>query len=135
MIVNTCDLKYDEEEDKDNFYYIDKTNLISPHPLNFELKSLVIKNNINNFMIFDIMFLTYSGDHILCDSKPMIFKEDKTRIDYDEHNSEHFIGIVDDDNYSVKFNFNINQNENYYALMRTELRVSKKYIENIFKKF
>ena len=38
LIVNTCDLKYDEEEDKDNFYYIDKTNLISPHPLNFELK-------------------------------------------------------------------------------------------------
>ena len=135
LIVNTCDLKYDEEEDKDNFYYIDKTKLISPHPLNFELKSLVIKNNINNFMIFDIMFLTYSGDHILCDSKPMIFKEDKTRIDYDEHNSEHFIGIVDNDNYNVKFNFNINQNENYYALMRTELRVSKKYIENIFKKF
>ena len=135
LIVNTCDLKYDEEEDKNNFYYIDKSNLVSQHPINFDLKSLVIKNNINNFMIFDIMFLTYNGDHILCDSKPIILKLDKTRIDYDEFNSEHFIGIVDDDNYSVKFNFNINKSENYYALMNTELRVNKNYVENIFKKF
>ena len=134
MIVNTCDLKYDEE-DKNNFYYIDKSNLVSQHPINFDLKSLVIKNNINNFMIFDIMFLTYNGDHILCDSKPIILKLDKTRIDYDEFNSEHFIGIVDDDNYSVKFNFNINKSEKYYALMNTELRVNKNYVENIFKKF
>ena len=86
-------------------------------------------------MIFDIMFLTYNGDHVLCDSKPIILKEDKTRIDYDEYNSEHFIGIVDDDNYNIKFDFNINEKEKYYALIRTEIRVNKKYIENIFKKF
>ena len=135
LIANTCDLKYDEEEDQNSFYFIDKSNLISQHPLNFDLKSLVIKNNINNFMIFDIMFLTYNGDHVLCDSKPIILKVDKTRIDYDEYNSEHFTGIVNDDNYFVKFDFNINQNENYYALIRTELKVNKKYIENIFKKF
>ena len=135
LSVNTCDLKYDEEEDKNNFYYIDKSKIISQHPLNFDLKSLVIKNNINNFMIFDIMFLTYNGDHILCDSKPIILKIDRTRIDYDEFNSEHYIGFVDDDNYGVKFNFNINKNENYYALVNTELRVNKNYVENIFKKF
>lgn len=135
LMVNTCDLKYDEDEDKNCFYYIDKSNLISQYPIIFDLKSLVIKNNINNFMIFDIMFLTYNGDHVLCDSKPIILKPDKSRIDYDEYNSEHFIGIVNDENYSVKFYFNINENENYYALIRTELRVNKKYIENIFKKF
>ena len=81
------------------------------------------------------MFLTYNGDHVLCDSKPIIFQVDKTRIDYDEYNSEHFTGIVNDDTYFIKFDFNINQNENYYALIRTELKVNKKYIENIFKKF
>ena len=59
LMVNTCDLKYDEEEDKNSLYHTDKSNLISQYPLNFDLKSLVIKNNINNFMIFDIMFLTY----------------------------------------------------------------------------
>ena len=133
--VNTCDLKFDEEEDKDNLYYIDKSNIVSQYPLNFDLKSLVIKNNINNFMIFDIMFLTYNGDHVLCDSKPLILKSDKERIDYDEYNSEHFIAIVDDEKYKVKFYFNINEKENYFALIKTELKVNKTYIENIFKKF
>ena len=135
LMVNTCDLKYDKEEDKNSLYYIDKSNLISQYPLNFDLKSLVIKNNINNFMIFDIMFLTYNGDHVLCDSKPIILKPDKERIDYDEYNSEHFSAIVDDDKYYVKFYFNINEKENYFALIKTELKVNKKYIENIFKKF
>ena len=135
LMVNTCDLKYDEEEDKNSLYYIDKSNLISQYPLNFDLKSLVIKNNINNFMIFDIMFLTYNGDHVLCDSKPIILKPDKERIDYDEYNSEHYSAIVDDDKYYVKFYFNINEKENYFSLIKTELKVNKKYIENIFKKF
>ena len=133
--VNTCDLKFDEEEDKDNLYYIDKSNIVSQYPFNFDLKSLVIKNNINNFMIFDIMFLTYNGDHVLCDSKPIILKSDKERIDYDEYNSEHFIAFVDDEKYKVKFYFNINEKENYFALIKTELKVNKTYIENIFKKF
>ena len=133
--VNTCDLKFDEEEDKDYLYYIDKSNIVSQYPLNFDLKSLVIKNNINNFMIFDIMFLTYNGDHVLCDSKPIILKSDKERIDYDEYNSEHFIAFVDDEKYKVKFYFNINEKENYFALIKTELKVNKIYIENIFKKF
>ena len=135
LMVNTCDLKYDEEEDKNSLYHTDKSNLISQYPLNFDLKSLVIKNNINNFMIFDIMFLTYNGDHVLCDSKPIILKPDKERIDYDEYNSEHYSAIVDDDKYYVKFYFNINEKENYFSLIKTELKVNKKYIENIFKKF
>ena len=135
LTVNTCDLKYDNEPDTNNLYYIDKSQIISQYPINFDLKSLVIKDAINNFMIFDIMFLTYNGDHILCDSKPIILKQDNTRIDYDEHNSEHFIGIVSDDNYYVEFNFNFNKEENYYALIGTELKVNKKFVENIFKKF
>ena len=135
LMVNTCDLKYDEEEDKNSLYYIDKSNLVSQYPINFDLKSLVIKNNINNFMIFDIMFLTYNGDHVLCDSKPIILKSDKERIDYDEYKSEHFIAIIDDNKYNVKFYFNINEKENYFALIKTELKVNKNYIENIFKKF
>ena len=135
LTVNTCDLKYDDETDKNNLYYIDKSTIISQHPLTFDLKSLIIKDDIKNFMIFDIMFLTYNGDHILCDSKPIILREDKTRIDYDEYNSDHFFAIANDDNYSVQFTFNINKDENYYALIGTELRVNKKYVENIFKKF
>ena len=135
LTVNTCDLKNDDENDKNNLYYIDKTNLISQYPLNFDLKSLVIKDNINNFMIFDIMFLTYNGDHILCDSKPIILKPDNSRIDYDENNSQHYIGIVNDDYYYVEFSFNINKEEEYYALIKTELKVNRKFVENIFKKF
>ena len=135
LTVNTCDLKNDDENDINNLYYINKSQIISQYPLNFDLKSLVIKNNINNFMIFDIMFMTYNGDHILCDSKPIILKLDNSRIDYDEHNSQHYIGIVNDDNYSVVFNFNINKEEEYYALIKTELKVNKKYVESIFKKF
>ena len=135
LTVNTCDLKNDDENDINNLYYINKSQSISQYPLNFDLKSLAIKNNINNFMIFDIMFMTYNGDHILCDSKPIILKLDNNRIDYDEHNSQHYIGIVNDDNYSVEFNFNINEEEEYYALIRTELKVNKKYVESIFKKF
>ena len=135
LTVNTCDLKDDDECDKNNLYYINKSQLISQYPLNFDLKSLVIKDIINNFMIFDIMLLTYNGDHVLCDSKPIILKQDNNRIDYDEHNSEHYIGIVNDDNYFIEFNFNINKEENYYALIKTEMKINRKYIENIFKKF
>ena len=135
LTVNTCDFKDIDENDKNNLYYIDKTQIISQHSLNFDLKSLVIKDTINNFMIFDIMLLTYNGDHILCDSKPIILRQDLNRIDYDEHNSEHYIGIVNADNYYIEFNFNINKEENYYALVKTELKVNKKYIESIFKKF
>ena len=135
LTVNTCDLKDDDETDKNNLYYIDKTQIISQYPINFDLKSLVIKDSINNFMIFDIMFLTYNGDHILCESKPLILKQDLSRIDYDEHNSEHFIGIVNDENYYIEFIFNINKEENYYALIKTELKVNRKYVESIFKKF
>ena len=135
LTVNTCDLKDDDECDKNNLYYINKSQIISQNPLNFDLKSLVIKDNINNFMIFDIMFLTYNGDHVLCDSKPIILKPDNSRIDYDEYDSEHYIGIVNDNNYFLEFNFNINKEENYYALIKTELKVNRKYIESIFKKF
>ena len=135
LTVNTCDLKDDDENNKNILYYIDKSQIVSQHPINFDLKSLVIKDSINNFMIFDIMFLTYNGDHVLCDSKPIILRPDKSRIDYDEYNSDHYIGIIDDDHYSVVFNFNVNKEENYYALIKTELRLNRKYIESIFKKF
>ena len=135
LTVNTCDLKADDENDMNNLYFTDKTTVISQYPINFDLKSLVIKDSINNFMIFDIMFLTYNGDHILCDSKPIILKIDKSRIDYDEHNSEHYLGIVNDDNYYLEFYFNINKEEKYYALVKTELKVNRKFVENIFKKF
>ena len=64
LTVNTCDLKADDENDMNNLYFTDKTTVISQYPINFDLKSLVIKDSINNFMIFDIMFLTYNGDHI-----------------------------------------------------------------------
>ena len=135
LTVNTCDLKDDDENDKNNLYYIDKSQIVTQDPINFDLKSLVIKDSINNFMIFDIMFLTYNGDHVLCDSKPIILRKDDTRIDYDEYNSDHYIGIINDDNYCVEFIFNINKELNYYALIKTELRVNRQYIESIFKKF
>ena len=135
LTVNTCDLKDDDQNFKNDLYYIDKQTIVCNDPIKFDIKSLVIKDAIYNFMIFDIMFLTYNGDHVLCDSKPVILKEDKSRIDYDEYDSKHYIGIVNDKNYYVKFNFNINEDKKYHALIGTEIRVNKNYIESIFKKF
>ena len=94
LTVNTCDLKDDDENNKNILYYIDKSQIVNQHPINFDLKSLVIKDSINNFMIFDIMFLTSNGDHVLCDSKPIILRPDKSRIDYDEYNSDHYIDLI-----------------------------------------
>ena len=86
-------------------------------------------------MIFDIMLLSYNGDHVLCDSKPLILYKDDSRVDYDEFSSEHYIGIIENENYHVKFLFDINREQSYYALVNTEIKISKKYIESIFKKF
>ena len=93
-----------------------------------------MKDFIENFLIFDIVFLSYYGDHVLCESKPIIIKEDPNRVDYDEYGSKHYIAGFIDKNYSVTCKFNFNDELKYYALVYLELRFDKKYIESIFVK-
>jgi len=40
----------------------------------FDIKTLCLNEKIDNFMILDIMMLTYNGDHMICDSYPCILK-------------------------------------------------------------
>ena len=94
-----------------------------------------MKDVLENFRIFDIVLFSYNGDHVLCESKPIIIRKDNNRVDYDENDSNHFISILKENKYMIIFKFNINEKKNYYALIYTELRLNKKYIESIFKKY
>ena len=94
-----------------------------------------MKDFIENFLIFDIVLLSYNGDHVLCESKPIVIKEDKDSVDYDEYGSQHFIAGFIDKNYSMKCKFNFNSEINYYALVYLELRFDRKFIEKIFVKY
>jgi len=40
----------------------------------FEVTTICLDEKINNFLILDIMMLTYNGDHMICDSHPCILK-------------------------------------------------------------
>ena len=96
---------------------------------------MIIKEYIENFLICDFILLTYEGDHVFCESKPLFLKEDKNRIDYNELNCNYYYATINNQRYSILFKFNINENKKYYSLIYTELRISKNYIETIFKKY
>ena len=129
---STCDFK--ENENNEDLYFISNTIISSNNKIKFSFKAFGIKDTIENFLIFDIFLLSYKGDHILCESKPLIIKEDNNSIiNYDEYESNQFIGIIQENKYTVIFKFKINEEENYHALTYIELRLNKTYIESIFK--
>ena len=131
--VTTCDLK-EEKENGFELYYINTSSSSTSNKIKFDIKTICMKDFIENFLIFDIVFLSYYGDHVLCESKPIIIKEDLNRVDYDEYGSKHYIAGFIDKNYSVTCKFNFNDELKYYALVYLELRFDKKYIESIFVK-
>ena len=133
LSVTTCDFK--EDENMNDLYYINESINANKNKIRFDIKSLTMKDVLENFLIFDIVLLSYNGDHVLCESKPIIIRKDNNRVDYDENDSNHFISIVKENKYMIIFKFNINEKTNYYALIYTELRLNKKYIESIFKKY
>ena len=133
LSVTTCDFK--EDENMNDLYYINESVNANKNKIRFDIKSLTMKDVLENFLIFDIVLLSYNGDHVLCESKPIIIRKDNNRVDYDENDSNHFISILKENKYMIIFKFNINEKKNYYALIYTELRLNKKYIESIFKKY
>ncbi len=130
--IPTCDFK--EDENNDELYYINDSVISTNEKFQFDIKSF-INETLENFLIFDISLLSYQGDHILCESKPLIIEEDKSTYNYDDYNSIHYIAIINEKKYSVIFKFNINNGEDYNALVYLELRISKKYIESMFNKY
>ena len=130
--IPTCDFK--EDENNNELYYINDSVISTNEKFQFDIKSF-INETLENFLIFDISLISYQGDHILCESKPIIIEEDNNTFNYDDYNSKHYIGIINEKKYSVIFKFNINNNENYNALVYLELRISKKYIESMFNKY
>ena len=41
---------------------------------NFEIKTLCFNEAIENFLIMDLLLLTYNGDHMICESNPVFLK-------------------------------------------------------------
>ena len=132
--VTTCDLR-EEKENGYELYYINNSTISTSSKIKFDIKTICMKDFIENFLIFDIVLLSYNGDHVLCESKPIVIKEDKDSVDYDEYGSQHFIAGFIDKNYSMKCKFNFNSEINYYALVYLELRFDRKFIEKIFVKY
>ncbi len=133
LSVTTCDFK--EDENMNDLFYINESVIATSNKIQFDIKSLTMKDILVNFLIFDIVLLTYNGDHVLCESKPIILRKDNNRVDYDENDSNHYIAIIKENKYNIIFKFNINEGKKYYALVYTELRLNKKYVESIFKKY
>ena len=134
LSVTTCDFKEDENN-KNELVFKHESKISTDKKIKFDVKSLVVKEYIENFLICDFILLTYEGDHVFCESKPIFLKEDKSRIDYNELNCNYYYATKKNQKYSILFKFNINENKKYYCLIYTELRINKNYIEKIFKKY
>ena len=44
----------------------------------FEIKTISMSENIFNFLVFDILLLSYKGDHVLCDTSPITIEVNYT---------------------------------------------------------
>ena len=127
--INTLDF-ISEEEDEDNLYYKNNSITINNNDIKFDIND---NNFIENFLIMDLILLNSNGKHIICDSKILIILKDTKNIDVDYNNyyCEKYIGIINDKYYNIKFKFNINKEENYFALVYFELKIKKCLLNNI----
>jgi hypothetical protein len=89
---------------------------------------------LNNFLIFDMVLLSYQGDHVICDSTPLILKPDEGRVSYEEYDCHFFFGEINKPNYNVLFTFKFSNEMNFHCLDGIEIKVNQKFIESIFKK-
>ncbi len=78
--------------------------------------------------------LTYTGDHVLCDSMPLILEKDSNRFTYEEFEFNFYFTKIKTENYKVELNFQFNEEIHLYCLDRIQIIVDKKFINNIFKK-
>ena len=79
--IPTCDFK--EDENNNELYYINDSVISTNEKFQFDIKSF-INETLENFLIFDISLISYQGDHILCESKPIIIEEDNNTFNYDD---------------------------------------------------
>ena len=101
--------------------------------ISFDVKTLMLNDKIENFLIMDISLLSYNGDHILCETKPLFLKYEKMKIRLDDP-SINYIGKIVDDRYNVTFKFLFNKKTNEYSLDYTELRLNKNFIYSLLPK-
>ncbi len=100
----------------------------------FDIKTIAMKEKIYNILIIDITLLSYKGDHIICESFPLILKKDEERISYEQYDCEFLIGKIKSEFYDIQINFKFSNEMSFYCLDKIILVVDKKFIEKIFKK-
>lgn len=140
-IVDTnCNFKEVDEKsgleiDKKNieFYYINDYRQTINKSVSFDVKTLMLNDKIENFLIMDISLLSYNGDHILCESKPLFLKNEKVKIILNDP-SINYIGKIIDSRYNITFKFLFNKKTNEYSLDYTEFRINKNFIYSIIPK-
>ena len=126
--ININTLDFVEEEIDDYLYYKNDSFIIN----NNDIKFYINENNfLENFLIMDIILLNSNGIHLLCDSKILILFKDENNndVDYNNYYCDKYLGIIKDKKYYIKFKFNINLEENYFALVFFELKIKNNLIK------
>ena len=115
------------------YYYINDYRQTINKSVSFDVKTLMLNDKIENFLIMDISLLSYNGDHILCETKPLFLKNEKVKIRLNDP-SINYIGKIIDDRYNIMFKFLFNKKVNEYSLDYTELRLNKNFIYSLLPK-
>jgi len=115
------------------YYYINDYRQTINKSVSFDVKTLMLNDKIQNFLIMDISLLSYNGDHILCETKPLFLKNEKVKIRLNDP-SINYIGKIIDDRYNIMFKFLFNKKVNEYSLDYTELRLNKNFIYSLLPK-
>ena len=115
------------------YYYINDYRQTINKSVSFDVKTLMLNDKIENFLIMDISLLSYNGDHILCEIKPLFLKNEKVKIRLNDP-SINYIGKIIDDRYNIMFKFLFNKKVNEYSLDYTELRLNKNFIYSLLPK-
>ena len=77
--INTLDLK--NESHDDIYYHYQNTNqskflsylVVSNSLPQFNLRTIAMQEKLTNFLLIDLLLLNDKGDHMICDSHPLIF--------------------------------------------------------------
>lgn len=99
----------------------------------FEVKTIALNESIFNISILDITVLSYKGDHVICDSHPLLIFPDNSRISYEEMDCEFMMAQIKTENYEIFVYFKYSDEYAIYCLDKLLLRVEKKFIQKIFK--
>jgi hypothetical protein len=97
------------------------------------VKTIALNERIFNISILDITVLSYKGDHMICESHPLLILPDESRVSYEEMDCEFMKGHIKTEKYEILVNFKYNDDHAVYCLDKLLLTVEKKFIQNIFK--